>query len=407
MPLDFSRLTVQIAELAGKARAGQADFSARLETALATVQRSREGVAALGERIETHRGRYTWLAAGLGSVRDALEAAYDPPPLPEDRSVVATDGSQIDVDRQAPAPWYLLNMGTVSLQYGSQPEARLESRPRVYGRPEDLVLSNPQNRVQQETVEGSLLGYRRTVDEVWALVEAVRELPEDLPAIGILDGSLVLWGLAGQGHGEYVRRALVTKGLVAALEALRQEAERRPLAVASYISLPQATEVVGALRLALCPFDAPDCDRNCRAVMPLERGCDGVARVLDRHLFERLLEPGQRSAMFTSRSSIVDDYYGGHQVRFFYLYTGSEVARVELPRWVEEGEQVGLLHALLNEQVRLGRGYPLSLAEAHEQAVVRTADRDVFWQLVDAEMRGRQVLGARSEKARAKGRRWV
>ena len=404
MPLDFSQLTGQISELAERTHDGRIDIANRTIAAIDHIRDSSDDLVTLRDRIERDRGRYTWLVA---EIRERLDAAYDPPPLPPDHAVVATDGSQVDVDRQAPAPWFLLNIGTVSIRYGAQPGANLENRARVYGLEEDLVLTNPQNRVQQEEIQGSLLGYVREVEEVKALVDLVKNLPQDMPVLALVDGSLILWGLTGQSHGEFVRRALITDGILAALEELRQEAQKRPLAVASYISQPRATEAVNTQRIKLCPFDVADCDRNCGTTRPMERPCDDVARVVDRSVFQHILAPGQRSALFGSHSSVVDDYYGPHKILFFYLHAGNEVARVEIPQWVLGNGSVDMLHALLNEQVRLGNGYPVTLAEAHEQAVVRMPDRDLFWQLVESELTGGRLAARTSQKALAKGRRWV
>ena len=55
----------------------------------------------------------------------------------------------------------------------------------------------------------------------------------------------------------------------------------------------------------------------------------------------------------------------------------------------------------------LGQGYPLALAEAHEQAVLSGGDREEFWRMVDIEMGGEGLGAARSAKASSKQRRWV
>jgi hypothetical protein len=39
-------------------------------------------------------------------------------------------------------------------------------------------------------------------------------------------------------------------------------------------------------------------------------------------------------------------------------------------------------HAVAYDQAQRGRGYPVALAEAHEAAVVRGADREAFYALV-------------------------
>ena len=43
-----------------------------------------------------------------------------------------------------------------------------------------------------------------------------------------------------------------------------------------------------------------------------------------------------------------------------------------------------LVHAVVYDQAQKGRGYPVALAEAHEQAVVRGAERELFYEMLEA-----------------------
>ena len=112
-----------------------------------------------------------------------------------------------------------------------------------------------------------------------------------------------------------------------------------------------------------------------------------MAGVQDRELFINLLGQGERSALFISQSSIVQKRYGEHRVYFFYLRLDDEIARVEIPQWVAKDEGLlNLTHSLILDQCQRGLGYPVALSEAHEKAVVTTADREEFWQLVESLM---------------------
>ena len=48
-------------------------------------------------------------------------------------------------------------------------------------------------------------------------------------------------------------------------------------------------------------------------------------------------------------------------------------------RVAQDEELLNLIHSTIFDQCRKGRGYPVVLSESHEQAVVRTTDRDVFY----------------------------
>jgi len=65
---------------------------------------------------------------------------------------------------------------------------------------------------------------------------------------------------------------------------------------------------------------------------------------------------------------------------FFYLHVGDEIGRVEIPGWIAADEiLVNHVASLILDQSIKGAGYPVALAEAHEQAVVKGPDRDFFY----------------------------
>jgi NurA-like 5'-3' nuclease len=105
---------------------------------------------------------------------------------------------------------------------------------------------------------------------------------------------------------------------------------------------------------------------------------------------------------------VVTERYGDHEIHFFYLRLDDEIARVEVPRWVaRDPELVGLAHALIIDQCNRGQGYPVALSEAHEQAVVTTADRNNFWQLVESGLVAEHLPTPGTGKSRSKRMRWV
>jgi len=238
------------------------------------------------------------------------------------------------------------------------------------------------------------------------------ELPTGGSVLALLDGSLILWGLVSKDYPDFVTQALLDKGFLRYLDQMRRLSSQRRLAIASYISFPRSTDVVNALRVAICPHEAPDCDRYCPSkkdkISSGKRECDSVAGVQDRELFFNLLDEGERSALFISQSSIVRKRYGVHRVYFFYLKVDDEIARIELPQWValDEG-RLSLVHALVLDQCRRGQGYPVALSEAHEQAVVTGADREYFWQLVESSLVEEHLPSLTSAKSWSKRTRWV
>jgi hypothetical protein len=410
MSLDLSSTLSQLEAVAGRLQGQDAQRRGRLARAIEALRSA--DASALRTRSAEARGRMVFPHAMPMEPPGARHAALE---APTDFSVLAADGSHIDVDRHSPLRCYLMNIGVCQLVYGAVPYASLFQHPYLAATEEELSLADPGAPLNAVPLEGTLRGVKRAVEELVALGRWAQELPEGLPALALVDGSLVLWQLTGQGpppgrYPEFARKALLEDGFLKALEALREAGGKRPLAVAGYISLPGSRDVANALRLApgLCPYDVANCNAHCGAIKPGKRPCDAVHGFLDRELMAQVLAPGERSGLFASQAGVVRDYYGQHAVRFFYVNVGAEIARVEVPAWVAENPTLlGLAHALVVDQCRRGQGYPVAIQEAHEQAVISGADREEFRRMVELVLEGRRLPTYTSEKQRSKTWRGV
>ena len=403
MSLDLSQTLQQIDSLAQRLDQGRDDRAQRLDYALKAMREA--DAADLKQKVDGSQGRPYMCA----SLVDGFADAYGPRELPPDFCVASVDGSHIDVDRHLPVRCYLINVGGCVLTYGSQPDARFFINPTVHSEDADLYIthSSPESR-DSVAVDGPLVGLRRAVAEVAGLASAVEEVPPGLPVLALLDGSLVLWGLAGRAFPPFVRDEILQRGLIPALDRLQQLARIRSLALASYISLPQSAEVVNTLRLAACPHDAARCRQSCSSHRSGQTPCDALNGFLDRHLFQELLSAGERSCVYRTNSSISRVFYGPHEAHFYYLNTGEEIARVEMPEWVAlDDGLLELSHVLVNDQCRRGLGYPAAIAEAHEQAVVTGQDREAFKQMLEEVLDRNKLPVYTSEKARSKRMRWL
>ncbi len=401
MSLDLTKIAQQVEKMVAHFRAGSKERQQRLKKALSVLASSDTDLDKLKKKIAL--SKTTWLVADLV---DGLDRRYETAPPPEDFTVLATDGSQIDVDRHRQNRCYLINIGRVTLSYGTNPGAVLDSFPCLYSDDEELVISPPGVNGRGQPVEGALLGIKRGVEECRHLASMAAELPADGPVLALLDGSLILWGLVSKDYPEFVTQALLDNGFLRYLNEMRRLKIR--FGIASYISFPRSTDVVNALRVAICPHEVPDCDRYCDKIPWGKRDCDSVAGTTDRELFFDLLNEGERSALFISQSSIVKKRYGPHRVYFFYLKADDEVARIEIPEWVAMDEsRLELTHTLILDQCRRGHGYPVALSEAHEQAVITGPDRENFQQLVEMLMAEEHIPITTSAKSRSKKTRWV
>ncbi len=329
------------------------------------------------------------------------------PAAPPCHTVIATDGSQIAPSHHEIAYCYLINIGRIILPYGQNRLPRLDSVPEVFYRPEDLYISRQWGIRTEEW-----MGYRRTLSEAMALAELGAEivareaalhgqkaagtaltddpplvpLSPPAPALAMVDGSLIYWFLEALPREA---QNLILIPILQAWERLRQY--RIPLV--GYVSASRSGETLNFLRLAACRFDQPDCPTYCPSSKPGPDSplmatvpCRILEPLKDTTLWATELKPGQRSPLWRSAARILGDY-GDHGVYFCYLHVGTEIARLEFPAWV--ATDATLLNQALSltlAQVQKGYGYPISLAEAHNQAVVRGGDRTRFFALLEQQM---------------------
>jgi len=397
MSLDITKVAPQIAEMTARIKQERKNLLERLRLAYDKLCDEKLDLGLLEHKIKT--ARTPWVVAGL---YEGLSRRFPFPFKPEDYTVVATDGSHISVDRHRTARCYLINVGSVRLQYGQNPLAELESTPLLYSDERDLVIRCGEGHNREQAIEGALLDIKRSNEELRKLSEML-----DNPSLGgrilaLMDGSLVLFGM--ENYPEFVVEEMLDRCFIKALDRIYQITESKELALASYISFPRSTDVVNALRVACCPFQMVNCEHNCPSG---EAPCEMVAGINDRLLFEQVLNTGERSCLFINPSLIMKRY-DRHRVYFFYLKVDEEIARVEVPEWVaRQPERVDLVHALVLDQCRRGQGYPVALSEAHEQAVVTGADREEFWALVEGYFTEGRMPMVFSGKSRSKRTRWI
>ena len=397
MALDLSKIVNQITDMAAGLSLHRDERYEQLQHTVDVLHSQSNNLEQLEKKIEA--SKLTWLVAHLV---EPIDRRCPPPAASKEYTVIATDGSHIDVDRHQPTHCYLINIGGVVLRYGLKPDAMLDSTPHLYASDEELVVTSPGMPGREQPIEGTLLGIKRSVEECKRLAELAAELPAGSKAVGLIDGSLILWNL--EAYPDFVSDILLEKGFLTYLEQIRQLNDNKEIPVASYISYPRSSDVVNALKVALCPRETVDSDKcfECKT-----RECDFVDGVRDRELFTALLAPGERSALFISPSKI-QKRYGKNLVHFFYLKLDEEIARIEIPQWVAQDEKrLNLVHTLVLDQCHRGQGYPVALGEAHEKAVITGADRDNFWQMVESSLIAEHLPTLASAKSRSKKTRWV
>jgi len=390
LPLKLGPINKQVEDMArsvtAKERREQLDGARKLLRAADAEE--------LRAKIRNRRNPFPWLVAvPTGTLSGAFPASAPA----DDFSVVAADGSSIPPDRHSPVRFYVINTGHAVLTYGHHPDALLDSEGRLYFEEEDLYISPGRKKIP---VEGTRLGMTMWVAELQALLTASRSATQ--PTVALLDGSLILWAL--QSEDEEIQNKFLEE-----FKAYLQEFRASHIPVVGYVSYTGSHDVANTLRVWLCQDDPNDCDA-CSLAEKDRTLCAFLSTTLDRQLFDGLLQDGERSDIFESKSAILDRY-GDHRIQFLYMNVGGEIARVEAPQWVmRDAEMLGLVQAVIYDQCQRSGGYPPyppALQEAHEQAVIGTAERRWVEELVEQALAERGIVYTRSAKAYSKRRRGV
>jgi GNAT superfamily N-acetyltransferase len=403
-------MTLELAQIAEQLNAIRDDLRAQ---ATERAQATRRAVAVLAsdptslvhERV-SHAGKR--LALPVPAVVAPLTERQRIGGAPNDFAVVAADGSMIEVDRHSPLRCSVINIGWAVLRYGAEPacelkaEASLETRHLSFVDPDDHSVRR---------IDGQLLGIQRSIEEFERIAALMERLPPELPAVALVDNPLTVWGLADPRVKGFIRARPASGGpsllerYTEALARVERACQHRQAGLVGYVSSPSLEFVANLLRVAVCPHPVADCRRYCPSSNPDDRDCRSV-ETSDAALFFAYLCPGERSALFHAQRASGDD--AGPDIWFCYLHTGEEIARIELPAWVATNpERLELTLAVVLDQVERGHGYPVALTEAHECAVIRADERDMFQRLVLECLAATGLPEAGTAKARSKRVRGV
>jgi hypothetical protein len=394
--LDLAKLAVKIPGMSQHFKKEVAASRQRLERALQLFDLAQSQQNLLTERYHLWRDRLFFsVALPIEPLNTRVRIAT----APKSHSVFATDGSQIAPSHHEIAYCYLINIGRIMLHYGQNLHPLLDSIPEVYYRREDLYASKQWGIRTEEW-----MGYRRGVLEAQYLAEmACRWVrppgPHTDPNLAMVDGSLIYWFLESLPQEA---RDQILLPLLAAWEQLK--IARIPLL--GYLSASRSSEAMNFLRLQACNYETPNCGLHCSGLEQDTTPCQLFEPLRDATFWSYLLEPGQRSPLWQSSARILDLYSTDQRIYFCYVNVGTEIARVEVPAWVvEDSSLLEQSLSIMLAQVNKGYGYPVAIAEAHNQAVVRGGDRARFFALLEQQMlkTGLQNVGTSYKEARKRG----
>ena len=300
-------------------------------------------------------------------------------------TVLAVDGSQIYPDRHSGTSCFLVNTGSVLLEYG-----------KTSGQPVTLY-SHPQVFTGDEkgfdgAQAAEMVNCKRQEFELQTGIEQSIEIKKKIgntPFAFLFDGSLIFWHLESK---EGNLKELFLNKYLGQLDQLYKE----KILCAGYISLPKSKELVNLVRVQLCNFKIEGC-----------KELEAVNHLVDSTIARFYLQEHTRTIVFKSNATIGKLYPPHLMPHFFYMDVGQEIARIEIPAWIAQDEaHLNTISRIMLDQSIKGRGYPVALAEAHEQAVIKGPDRDFFYHLIGKlaiERKRQQFHSQKSMKKRGIG----
>lgn len=382
MTLDFQQVRQQIKQFSAEAVVREHQLTSLREQALSIFNKNANNLDTLRSKVTQVSQDYDPNLRCAFPVNESLDAHFPTPGLPRQATILAADGSQISPDRHAEVFYGLVNVGAIQILHNSPHH------------PKPTIQSNLLYGEQAESLSEPALSLMRDLSERKILGELAKSAPP--PVITFTDGPIELWIGRESDHFEDFP---YQKHLEDYLQTLRRLLELNVI-TAGYVDKPAANLIIRMLEVGMAnEQDLPDI----RNTHPLKG-------VVDRDLFEQLLKPGERSAVFGIQSQSAKSYQKELALHFFYLNVGKDqnpsLARVEIPAWVAKNKvMLDDLHAILIQQCRLmgTRPYPYLLHRAHETAVVSLEERDQVTQMILLEFQKNGLpLGKLSNKQGAK-----
>ena len=372
MPVDFQQIHEQVKKFGESALRRAEKLQVLRQAAQDIMQTNTDQIRELQEKVAYMANEIDPTLRCAVPFTEPLTSHFPLPPAAEKATVIAVDGSQIPQDRHAQVNYCLVNIGAIQMTIGD------EQMP-VTSVTTDLYYDKKFYR-SNGIISDSQLALERDLFERKQLAELATGA--EPPVVTLTDGPLELWGGQDRESSGSYRDALI-----AYTEALEQ-LHTQDVITGGYVDKPAANLVVRLLEVTMTSRDEL---KGLQHKSPLQG-------VMDRDLFNRILAPGERSAIFAIQFKSANFYAGDTALHFFYLNVGRAehpwIARVEIPKWVaKSSEQTDLLHAILVHQSHIlgNRPYPYLLHRAHEVAVVTRQEKEQITQILARELMDRNI----------------
>jgi hypothetical protein len=268
-----------------------------------------------------------------------------------DITTFAVDGSQLSPGKDLSIPIALIQIGWFENPH---------SRDRNYQKDVRLDLMTPKELGPNpaQPVERRV-NIRRFQMEVARLVEYIEACQQPDRCLVFFDGALVV--TFAEAFDQDSQEAYVQ-----AILSLLDASERHRVPLIGYVDTSYARDLTTLLHHAY--------------------GLEATEGIHDAQLLARLMEWGDRTAVFRcDRGGILDQYQRHHdQVAFTYLKTTRDgyPVRLEMPLWMWESGHITQYINWVRGEVIVGGGYPYGIETADQTAVLQGADKHIFFRIL-------------------------
>ncbi len=295
------------------------------------------------------------LASWIGSIDDCYEVENFIDPY----QIISVDGSQVYPDKHTGTHCFLINIGGIALIYQHQKGSSfLWSEPFVFAEQEiDDELGRAIDVVNGKREEFEFkVGFEHCL-------KRKNEFP-NIPLIFLFDGSLIFWHL--QGKDPYIKDYFLQRYIY-----YLDQFYKHDILMAGYLSLSKGKDLSNIVQAFSNKFSS------------FSEKTNQYKNVTDGLLTTFFLRKNMRSTIFKSNAPINQNIPAELHPHFFYYNTGEEVVRIEIPGYIaSDNKKIDIIASLIKNQIEKGQGYPIAIAEAHNQAVVKSQDREMFYQMV-------------------------
>ncbi len=266
--------------------------------------------------------------------------------------VAGVDTSEITPSVHFSPPFLLINVGLTFISYGDKLRHIEKSEPYFYfvgeGETENYLWNIQRKRVESEleTIKNSLFKLREELSsEIYVL----------------FDESFSVNYLASKTEKE-------RKETVEAMKKAWTEMKNKKIIPVGVFYTNSSAVSASLIRAVVCEEK-----KSCSVCMKEKRKLECEKLLIeDKLLFNYLLSNSWRSSLFKVVNKIVTE--NSLEVAGFYFKAGERnVFRVEFPLWAAANVQQ--IYSVVAGQAGLGGGYPYLLERAHEQALIKNAER--------------------------------